>query len=143
MPEKFTRKELRGPDAFQKAGFELRQWLQERQTLVALVVLLIFLSGAGAAVASYVSSRGEVQASQQLSAALRTVERPVSANESQPERLESQQPFGSQQAKDEALVKELSEVAQKYPRSRAAVTAMLPLGVAQLRLGRAEQARAS
>jgi len=143
MPEKFTRKELRGPDAFQKAGFEVREWLQERRTLVALVVVLIFLGGAGAAVASYVSSRGEAQASQQLAAALKTVERPVAAKEPKdpkPELTESQQPFDSQQAKDEAMVKELSELTQKHPRSRAAVTAMLPLGEAQLRLGRTDQA---
>lgn len=145
MPEKFTRKELRGPDAFQKAGFELREWLQQRQTLVAVVVVLIFLGGAGVAVASYVSSRGEVQASQQLGAALKTVERPVAEKSRDPkaELPESQQPFDSQQAKDEAIVKELSDLTQKHPRSRAAVTAMLPLGEAQLRLGRADQALTS
>jgi tetratricopeptide (TPR) repeat protein len=142
MPEKFTRKELRGPDAFQKAGFELREWLQERQRLVVLLVVLIFLGGAGVTLGSYVSSRGEAQAARDLGLVLKTVQRPVNAkgNKDPEADPDSGPAFDTQEAKDEALVKELSELRQKYPRSRAAVTAALPLGEAQLRLGRADQA---
>ncbi len=146
MPEKFTRKELRGPDAFQKAGFEVREWLQERQTLVVLGVVAILLSGASVAIVNYVSSRAEVRASKELGAALKMVERPVAVKDTKgpnPDVPDAEPTFDSQQDKDEAIVTELSGLRQRHPRSRAATTAALPLGQAQLRLGKPDQALAA
>jgi tetratricopeptide (TPR) repeat protein len=143
MPEKFTRKELRGPDAFQRAGLEAREWLHNRQRLVALGAAAILLGGAGVALASYVSSRGEHQASKALGLALKNVEQPVASQPPPATAGEPEPPFGSQAAKDEAIVKSLSEIRQKYPRSRAAATAALAIGEAQLRLEKPDQALSS
>ncbi len=141
MAEKLTRKELRAPDAFQKAGLQAREWLQDKQRLVLLAALAVLVAGGGVAVASFVSNRGEVEASKALSSALKIVERPVRAEEPPaPQEPDGEPPFASQKEKDEALIKQLAEVRQKYPRSRAAVAAELPIGEAQLRLGQPDEA---
>jgi tetratricopeptide (TPR) repeat protein len=140
MSEKLTRKELRSPDAFQKAGFQARDWLQDKQRLVLVAVLALFLAGGGVAVASYLSNRSAGDASKALATALKVAERPVRAEAQPPAEPEAETPFTSQKEKDEALLKELAEVRQKYPRSRAALAAVLPIGEAQLRLGRPDDA---
>ncbi len=140
MAEKLTRKELRAPDAFQKAGFQARDWLQGKQRLVLLAVVAILLAGGGAAVASYLSNRGEVDASKALASALKALERPVRAEAQPPSDPDAEAPFATQKEKDEELIKQLTEVRQKYPRSRAANVAQLPIGEAQLRLGRPDDA---
>jgi tetratricopeptide (TPR) repeat protein len=142
MSEKLTRKELRGPDAFQKAGFQARDWLQDKHhRLVLLAALALFLAGGGVAVASYLSNRSEADASKALASALKVAERPVRAEAQPPSDPDVEAPpFSSQKEKDQALIKELAEVRQKYPRSRAAIAAELPIGEAQLRLGRPDDA---
>jgi tetratricopeptide (TPR) repeat protein len=140
MSEKLTRKELRGPDAFQKAGFQARDWLQDKQRLVLLAALVAFLAGGGVAVASYLSNRSEGDASKALATALKVAERPVRAEAQPPPDSDAEAPFASQKEKDEALIKALAEVRQKYPRSRAAIAAELPMGEADLRLGRPDDA---
>jgi len=140
MSEKLTRKELRGPDAFQKAGFQARDWLQDKQKLALAAVLALFLAGGGVAVASYLSNRNEGDASKALATALKVAERPVRAEAPPPPELDAEAPFASQKEKDEALIKGLAELRQKYPRSRAAIAAELPIGEAQLRLGKPDDA---
>jgi tetratricopeptide (TPR) repeat protein len=140
MAERLTRKELRAPDAFQKAGFQARDWLQDKQRLVILGAVAMLLAGGGVAVASYLSNRGEVEASMALANALKVVERPVRTETQPSAEPDAEPPFSSQSEKDEALVKQLSEVRQKYPRSRAAIAAELSIGEAQLRLGRPDDA---
>jgi tetratricopeptide (TPR) repeat protein len=98
----------------------------------------VLLGGGGVAVASYLSSRGDNEGARALSSALKVVERPVRTDA--PPTPDDEPPFASQTEKDEALIKELANVRQKYPRSRAAITADLPLGEAQLRLGRPDEA---
>lgn len=139
-----SRKELKAPDAFQKAGAEAREWLQERQKQVAIVAAVILLGGAGAAMASYFSGRGEDQSSKELGAALKVLERPVqeaAANTPPPEG--DLAPFKSEREKDEALKKALSEFRAKHKGSTAAATAALSLGQAALRLGDADLALSS
>ena len=143
MAEKLTRKELRAPDAFQKAGFQAREWLQGKQRLVLLSVVAALLIGGGAAVGSYLSNRGESDASKALATALKVVERPVRAEIQASSDPESEAPFSTRKEKDEELIKELTEVGQKFPRTRAAITAELPIGEAQLRLGRPDDAMKS
>jgi tetratricopeptide (TPR) repeat protein len=87
--------------------------------------MAILLGGAGVALASYVSSRGESHAAKALGLALKNPDGT---------------PADTPAPKDEALVKALSEVRAKYPRSRAATTAALPLAEAQLRLEQPDQA---
>ncbi len=140
MAEKLTRKELRGPDAFQKAGLQARQWLEDKRRLVALAAGVMLLGGAGIAVASYVSNRGEAEASRALASALKVLQRPAGTGREPAADEEGEPPFASQHEKDEALIKELASVREKYPRSRAAVAAELPIGEAELRLGRPDQA---
>lgn len=140
MVEKLTRKELRGPDAFQKAGLQARQWLEDKQRLVALVAGVILLGGAGIALASYVSNRGETEASRALASALKLLQRPTGTGKEPATDEDAEPPFSSQTEKDEALIKELAGVREKYPRSRAAVAAELPIAEAELRLGRADVA---
>ncbi|HKD40933.1 MAG TPA: tetratricopeptide repeat protein [Myxococcaceae bacterium] len=143
MAEKLTRKELRAPDAFQKAGFQAREWLQSNQRLVLLLVVGALLVFGGAMLANYLSSRGEVDASKALTTALKVVERPVHAEAQAPVDPEAEAPFSTQKEKDEELIKQFAEVRQKFPRSRAAITAALLIGEAQLRLGRPDDAMKS
>jgi tetratricopeptide (TPR) repeat protein len=141
MAEKLTRKELRAPDAFQRAGLQAREWLQDKQRLILILALAALVAGGGVAVASYVSNRGETEASKALSSALKIVERPVRPEEHPaPQEPDAEEPFASQKEKDEALIKQLTELRQKYPRRRAAIAAELPIGQAQLRLGQPDEA---
>jgi predicted negative regulator of RcsB-dependent stress response len=140
MAEKLTRKELRGPDAFQKAGLQARQWLEDNKRLVKLVVGVILLGGAGIAVASYVSNRGETEASRALASALKVLDRPTGTSGEPAADEDAEPPFASQAEKDAALIKELASVREKYPRTRAAVVAELPVAEAELRLGRPDEA---
>jgi tetratricopeptide (TPR) repeat protein len=140
MAEKLTRKELRAPDAFQKAGLQAREWLQNKQRVILLLVVAALLAGGGAAVASFLSNRNETDAAKALATALKVVERPVRAETQAPSDPEVEAPFATQQQKDEELIKQLTEVRQKFPRSRAAIAAALPIGQAQLRLGRPDDA---
>lgn len=140
MAEKLTRKELRGPDAFQKAGLQARQWLEDKERLVVLAAAVVLLGGGGIAVASYLSNRGENEGSRALAAALVVLDRPVRGESEPLADADAQPAFASQTEKDEGLIKELSNVRQKYPRSRAAVVAALPIADANLRLGRPDEA---
>jgi tetratricopeptide (TPR) repeat protein len=140
MAEKLSRKELRAPDAFQKAGLEAREWLQGKQRIVALGAAVVLLAGGGVAVASYVSNRGETEASRAFATALKVLDRPVSGEPDSPVDNGDEPPFKSQKEKDEALIKQLADLRQTYPRSRAAASAELPLAEAQLRLGKTDEA---
>ncbi len=141
MAERLTRKELRGPDAFQKAGLQARDWLEDKQRLALVATALALLGGGGVALASYLSTRGDTEGARALASALKVVERPVRTDAPPPpDDTDAEPPFASQTEKDEALIKQLANVRQKYPRSRAAITADLPIGEAQLRLGRPDEA---
>lgn len=136
MAEKLTRKELRAPDAFQKAGFEAREWFQARQKMLLTGVAVVILAGAGAGLLSYLASRSEIRASKMLGGALHSMSRPVKGADATADEIEQEDmaPFATQRAKDEEVSKQLSELQQKYPRTRAAVTSALPLAEALYRL---------
>jgi tetratricopeptide (TPR) repeat protein len=114
--------------------------LEDKQRLVALAAGVILLGGAGIAVASYVSNRGETEASKALTSALKVLQRPTGTGKEPAAEDDPEPPFASQTEKDEALLKELASVRNKYPRSRAAVAAELPVAEAELRLGRPDDA---
>lgn len=145
MSEKLSRKELKGPDAFQKLGAEARQWLQERQRLVVIAISVLLLGGAGAALASYFSDRGEERAAKDLGQVLKLLERPVVERKDEQALPvgEKDPPFKSEREKDEAIRKALAEFRETHKGTQAAATAALPQGHAALRLGEPDQALAA
>jgi len=142
VAERVSRKELKAPDAFQKAGTQAREWLQGRQTQVAIGVGVALVVLGGVALVSYFSERSDDTASQELGQALKVLDRPVvEGTAAQPPPLPGQEPpFKTAREKDEATVKALTEFRTKHSGSQAATTAALPLGQAALRLGDADLA---
>ncbi|MBN1206852.1 MAG: tetratricopeptide repeat protein [Myxococcaceae bacterium] len=141
-----TQRELKQPDAFQRVGAEARDWLIERQQLVVLAVGVVLVGGLVVALASYFSSRSEDKAAQELSRALKVLERPIMA---MPEGTQitpmdgEEAPFKSAQEQDQALVKALTEFRAAHKGTRSAATAALPLGKAEYRLGNHDGALAA
>jgi len=145
LVEKLSRKELRAPDAFQKAGFEAREWFQARQKMLLIGIAVVILAGTGAGLMNYLAGRSETRASKMLGGALHSMNRPVKGTDATPGEIEEEDsaPFATQRAKDEEVSKQLSELRQKYPRTRAALTSALPLAEAQYRLEDYDRALAS
>ncbi len=139
--EKQVQKELRKPDVFQQFGSEASDWLIKRQSLIGTVAVLLLLGGLVAGLVNWYSNRGEEQAAKQLGEAMKVVERPVAGAQAQPGQDEP--PFPSQQEKDQAVVKALSEFRKEHAGTRAAVTAALPLGKAEYRMGNYDAALAA
>jgi tetratricopeptide (TPR) repeat protein len=139
--EKKTQKELRQPDVFQQFGSQASDWLIKRQSLIGTVVMVLLLGGLIAGLVNWYTTRGEEQASKQLGEVMKVVERPVAGAQVPPGQDEP--PFASQQEKDQAVVKALSEFRQEHGGTRAAVTAALPLGKAEYRLGNHDAALAA
>ncbi len=139
MSEKSKRKELKQPDAFQKAGGEASAWLVERQKLVAVAIGVALVGGAGVAMASYLSNRGDSKAAKELGGALAVLGRGVNASGVASEPTD-EPPFKSEKEKDEAIIKELSEFRKDHPSHRASSTAALPLAQALLRQGKSDEA---
>lgn len=144
--EKMTQRELKQPDAFQRAGAEARDWFVERQTLVLLAVGVVLVGGLLVAMFSYFSSRGEARAAKDLGAALEILERPVvptpEGSQLAPVAGENS-PFKSTQEQDQALVKALTDFRAAYKGTPSATTAALPLGKAEYRLGNHDGALAA
>ncbi|WP_395824990.1 tol-pal system YbgF family protein [Archangium minus] len=142
--EKMTKQELRAPDAFQLYGAEASDWLEKRRQLIGAAVAVIIVGGLIAALVNYFSTRGEEKASKQLGQALQVLDRPVIASTEplQPQPGE-EPPFKTDKEKDEAIVKSLSDFRAAHKGTEAAVTAALPLGKAQYRLGDYDGALAS
>jgi tetratricopeptide (TPR) repeat protein len=145
-PEKITQRELKQPDAFQRAGAEARDWLMERQTLVVTAVGVVLVGGLVFTLIGYFSNRGEATAAKELGQALEILDRPVVA---MPEgaNLEpvngTEAPFKSAKEQDEALVKALTDFRAAHKGTRSATTAALALGKAEYRLGNQDAAVAS
>lgn len=144
--EKMTQRELKQPDAFQRAGAGARDWLVERQSLAAVAVGVLLLGGLIVALLSYFSGRGEAKAAKELSAALEILERPVvnlpEGTQVAPPAGEGA-PFKTAQEQDQALVKALTEFRATHKGTSPAATAALPLGKAEYRLGNHDAALAA
>ncbi len=140
--DKLTKKELRAPDAFQKAGAEARGWIGQHEKTVVLLVGALVLVGGGVGLASFLSTRGEERAGRALSEALKVMERPVQA-QGLPEPGNDAAPFKSEKEKAEAVQKALVQFRTEYKGSRAAATAALPLAQAEYKLGNYDQALGS
>jgi len=139
VTQKLTRKELKGPDAFQRKGGEFREWLQERQKTLTFGTLgVLGVIGLGVLV-NYFSSRGEVDAAKELGGELKLVSRPVEGSE-MPGPPSDAKPFKTEKDKDEALVKALGDFRDKHASTHAAASAGLPLAQALFRLGKYDDA---
>lgn len=146
-PEKMTQQELKQPDAFQRVGADARDWLIERQTLVAIGASVLLVGGLGVALVSYFSGRSEERAAQALGQALEILERPVvpaaEGTPPPPPAPGEEPPFKTVQEQDQALVKALTDFRNAHKGTRSAATAALPLGKAQYRLGSHDEAVAA
>jgi tetratricopeptide (TPR) repeat protein len=143
VADKMTRKELREPDAFLKAGGEATSWIDTHRNLVLLVIGGLLLLGGGAAIANYVGDRSDARAAQELGQTMKLYERPVQTGMPNFDAPPGETPFGSQKEKDEAIVKALSDFRAAHKGSPSAVTAALSLAQAQYRLGDYDAAIAS
>jgi tetratricopeptide (TPR) repeat protein len=137
VAEKLSRKELKQPDAFMKAGSVARTWFQDNVRLVAIVAG-VALVGVGVAVTvGYVHDREEEEAARNLGERLKTLERPISESATT---TGEDAPFKSAQERDEAVAKSMEELRSKHGRTRAARTAALIGGGAQLRMKKYDEA---
>jgi tetratricopeptide (TPR) repeat protein len=138
--QKMTKQELRAPDAFQLYGAEASDWLMKRSQYIGAAVAVLIVGG----LVHYFSNRNEEKASKQLGYALQVLDRPVIATT---ENLQAppggEPPFKSDKEKDEAIVKSLGDFRAANKGTEAAVTAALPMGKAQYRLGDFDGAAAS
>ena len=142
MAEKLTRKELRAPDALQRAGLEARHWIEGREKLVMLAAIALLAVVFVPLMIREISSRAQRRAEDALGLALVSLSRPVAepGQTVPPDVPEAQKPFGTQKEKDEAIVASLSHFREDYRGTRSAATAALPLGQALYRLGRSDEA---
>lgn len=129
-----SQKELKQPDAFQKAGVEASGWMQSHGKLVVALLAVALVGGAGVAVASYVGGRAEQKAAMALSSVLDSLDKPVSSTDS------TSGSFKSETERLEATVKALTEFRSRYPQSRSALTAGFLVGQAFFRLNKWSEA---
>lgn len=139
MSYKDEQNELKQPDEFQKLGQEAVPFLEKHGRQVVMGVGGVLLVGLVIAIASSMSGRGEAQASRDFGAALKVLERSVSATATEAKPGE-EPPFKTEAEKDEAIVKSLTDFRAKHGGTRAAISAALPLAQALLRQGKADAA---
>lgn len=142
MAEKVDKKELREPDALQRAGLEARGWIEGKEKLVLGVILVALLAGLAVALTNYMQERSARTAQRALGGALLPVNRPVAEAGVPPSPTADPnlQPFASQKEKDEAIVSSLTTFRSEYPGTPSATTAALPLAQSHYRLGNYDQA---
>src|SRR3954469_13439285 len=132
-----SRKELKQPDAFMKAGAVARTWFQDNVRLVAIVIGVALLGVGAAVTADYVHDRNEDAASQDLGGRLKALDRPVSESATT---TGEDAPFKSAQEKDEAVAASMDELRSKHGGRRAGRPASLIAGSARLRLKKYDDA---
>jgi len=137
LSEKLSRKELKQPDAFMKAGSVARGWFQENVRLVTIVVGVALLAVGGAVAADYLHGKTEEEASQVLGDRLKMLDRPISESATT---SGDDAPFKSAQERDEAVVKSMEELRSKYGGTKAARTAALIASSADFRLKKYDEA---
>ncbi len=144
MADKMTKKELKQPDALQRAGMDASSWLEGKEKYIVGAIAAVLLLGLVIAIADAMGDRSQRKAEGALGAALEPVTRPVAEGaegaEAPPVAEGEDPPFPSQNAKDEAIVSSLSAFRQEHAGTRSAATAALPLGQALYRLGRHDEA---
>lgn len=137
MSEKLSRKELKQPDAFMKAGSVARSWFQENVRLVTIAVGVAVLGIGGAVSADYLHGKKEEEASQVMGNRLKMLDRPISESATT---TGDDAPFKSAQERDEAVVKAMEELRAKYDGTKAGRTAALVASSADLRMKKYDEA---
>lgn len=109
--------------------------------MLLMLAALVLVASVSGLLATYFSGKAESQAAQMLGSALKLLNRPVQASTAPADPdAEDEAPFPNQRAKDEAVAQELSRLRSLHPKTRAAITAALPLGEALYRVGQYDQA---
>ncbi|MCY1078223.1 tetratricopeptide repeat protein [Archangium lansingense] len=141
--DKMTKQELSAPDAFQLYGAEASDWLQKRGQIISTVAVVLVVGGLIAALVQYFSNRSGEAAAKQLGQTLETLERPVVEGVPLQPADGELPPFKSEKERDETTVKSLTEFRAAHKGTDSAVTAALPLGKAEYRLGNYDGALAA
>lgn len=132
--KKLSRKEIKAPDAFQKATADLSKGLMENQKAVYIALGVIVALVVIFAIASQMGARRTSEGGGALAKALETARRPV-AGSMDPSTDPTLPEFSSRNEKYETLVKQLEEVRQQFPDSDAAHSARYYIADAQFQLG--------
>ncbi len=140
VAEKMTKKELKAPDALQRAGLEATSMLEGKEKFLVGGLVALVVIGLIAAIIDALGDRSEARAERALGAAMEPVTRQVAEAETTPNPNETEPPFASQQAKDEAVIGSLTTFRQEHSGTKSAATAALPLGQSLHRLGRHDDA---
>ncbi len=141
--EKMTKQELSAPDAFQLYGAEASDWLMKRSQIISTVAAVLVVGGLIAALVQYFNNRSEEAAAKQLGQTLETLERPVVEGVALQPAAGELPPFKSEEERDTTTVTELTKFRAEHKGTDAALTAALPLGKAQYRLGKHDDALAT
>jgi tetratricopeptide (TPR) repeat protein len=134
-----SRQELRAPDAFQRAGLEIRAWISSRKGLVIGLVAVLAVAWFGAAVFRMVSDRREASAREVMGTAMGVLIRPLVADVP-PGTPMDPPPFKTEQERDQAARAALEGVRTSYPGTRAAQSATLALAGMEMRTGQTDVA---
>ena len=135
-----TQKELKQPDAFQRAGLEAESWIHGKEKLVvgAVVALVALLAIYG--LVDFLGDRSEAKAQQALGGAIEPVTRRVATSPDAQALPGEEKPFATQKEKDEAIVASLSKFRSENPTGGASAMAALFMGQSQYRLGQFDEA---
>jgi predicted negative regulator of RcsB-dependent stress response len=134
-----SRQELRAPDAFQRAGLDVRAWISKHQALVIGLAVAVAVAWFGAAVVRMMSEKREGKASEAMGTAVGMLARPLVADLPPGTPLDPP-PFKTAQERDLAATSALESVRSTYSGTRAALTATLALASAELRQGKVDTA---
>lgn len=134
-----SRQELRAPDAFQRAGLDVRAWISRHQGLVIGLAVAVAVAWFGAAVVRMMSEKREGKASEAMGTAVGMLARPL-VSDLPPGTPADPPPFKTVQERDQAAMSALESVRSTYSGTRAALTATLALASAELRQGKVDPA---
>ena len=137
MSYKDEQRNLKAPDELQKLGATAVPWLEvhgRNVILGVLAVVVVFAIGTGL---KELSNRGEVRATHAFGESLKVLSRDVNASPTAVTAPGDEPAFKTEQEKDEALVKNLTEFRKANEGRKAAASAALPLAQALLRQGKA------
>lgn len=135
-----TRKDMKGPDRFQVAATHAAEWAAKNGRTVAVALGALVVALVAAAVVQGMTASARERAGSRLYRALDAAEGVVSAV---PMVGSDRQVFASEAERQKAIVDAADRARQGHPGTRAALTAALLAGGANLRLGQWDQARAA
>jgi tetratricopeptide (TPR) repeat protein len=133
-------RQLKKPDELQKLGQQALPWMERHGRTVVYGVLGVGVLGLVISIVNHLGQKAELAASTDFGAALRVLDREVSATAAAKPGEDA--PFRTEAEKDEALVAKLFEFRRANPGRKAAVNAALPLAQGLLRQGKPTEALA-